>query len=411
MNERLLVILLTAVQFTHMVDFVLMMPLGPQLQRELSCTPSAFTVLVASYTLAAGVAAATVGLVIDRFDRKLALLTLYFGLTTATAACGLCHAYGSLLLARIAAGACGGMLSSIVLTIIGERIPYERRGAATGMVMAAFSLASMAGIPFGTYLARHGHWQTPFLVLSAVGAVVFAICRFSIRRMVEHLHGPRRDAWATVRAVLSQREHWRAYSLTIALTFAGFAVIPLLATYLVLNVGIGEDNIGWFYAIGGVATAITGPLIGRLADRYGKHRTFVTVALLSIIPIAIVTHLPHMSLVATILCGTVFMVLVSGRFIPAMAIITQAATPNMRGGFQAYNTALQSLTAGIAALVAGLAVGKAPDGSLTGYGRAGWIAVGATLVAAWLGSRLRPVVVSESVVADADTLDASSNQA
>lgn len=392
MPERLLVALLVAIQFTHLLDFVLMMPLGPQLQRQLPCSPTAFSALVASYTIAAGVAAAVAGLFIDRFDRKRALLVLYLGMTIATAACGFCHQYGTLMAARIAAGACGGTLGSLVMTIIGERIPYERRGAATGAVMAAFSLASMVGIPIGTWLARHGGWELPFLVLAGLGGVVFLICAATLTPMRDHLSGPRRDAWAAIRAVLSRREHWRAYGLTIALTFAGFSVIPLLATYLVINVGIGEANVGWFYGLGGAATMITGPLIGRLADRFGKHRVFLWVALLSLIPISVVTHLPPVPLAAALACGTLFIVLVSGRFVPAMAIITQAAEPSMRGGFQAYNTCVQSLAAGGAALVAGLVVGAAPDGSLTGYGTAGWIAVGATVIAAWVGFRLRPAI-------------------
>jgi predicted MFS family arabinose efflux permease len=390
MNERLLVSLLTAIFFTHMVDFVLMMPLGPQLQRELPCTPAAFSALVASYTIAAGVAAALAGLVIDRFDRKRALLALYLGLTLSTAACGLCHGYGSLMLARIAAGACGGMLSSLVMTIIGEAIPYERRGAATGSVMAAFSLASMVGIPFGIWFAHHGGWETPFLGLAAIGGLVFAGCCLGLKPMTAHLSEPRRAPWSTITTVLSLPQHWRAYALTIALTFAGFTVIPLLATYMAMNVGMGEANLGWFYGIGGAVTALTGPLIGRLADRFGKHRTFVVVALLSIIPIAAVTHLPRLPLLAALACGTTFMVLVSGRFIPAMAIITQAAAPGMRGSFQAYNSALQSLASGVAAMLAGAVVGEGPGGSITGYGTAGWIAVAATLVAAWLGTRLQP---------------------
>jgi len=392
MNERVLVGLLTAIQFTHLVDFVLMMPLGPQLQRDLPCSPTMFTTLVASYTLSAGVAAAVAGLFIDRFDRKRAVLCLYLGLTLATAACGLCHTYSTLMLARIAAGACGGMLGSLVMTIVGEQIPYERRGAASGAIMSAFSLASLIGIPCGTFLARHGGWEVPFLALAGVGALILVLCCLIMRPMYDHLTGPRRNAVATIRAVLSVRGHWRAYTLTIALTFSGFTIIPLFATYMALNVGVGEDHLGWLYGIGGAATVITGPLIGTLADRWGKHRTFVTVTLLSLIPVVGVTHLPPLPLVAGIACGTVFMVLMSGRFIPAMAIITQSAEPHIRGGFQAYNTVFQSLTSGVAALTTGMLVGTTADGRLTGFGTAGWVAMVATLIAAWVGWRLRPAM-------------------
>lgn len=392
MSERLLIALLTTIQFTYMVDFVLMMPLGPQLQRQLHCDAQAFSLLVASYVLAGGLASLAAASFIDRFDRKRLLLTVYAGMALATIACGLCDHYATLLLARIAAGGCGGLIGSLVMTIIGARIPYERRGVATGAVMAAFSLASVLGIPIGLVLAQGSGWTMPFLVLGAVGLLILLLATRILEPMREHLGAEQRNPWETMRAVLSKSEHRQAFALTISLTFAGFSVIPLLATYLVTNCGMAEAHLGWLYGLGGLVTMITGPAIGRLSDRFGKHATFVVVATLSLVPVIVVTNLPVVSEVIALACSVVFVVLVSGRFVPAMAIITQAADPTLRGGFQAYNTAVQSLSSGAAAVIAGSLVSQVNGGPLIGYAHAGWLAVAATVLSIIIALRLRPYV-------------------
>ena len=391
MSERLLIILLTAIQFTYMVDFVLMMPLGPQLQRELHCDAQAFSFLVASYTLAGGVASIFAATIIDRFDRKCLLLVVYAGMSAATIACGMCDHYATLLCARIAAGACGGLIGSMVMTIIGARIPYERRGMATGAVMTAFSLASVLGIPIGLLLAQAWGWKAPFLMLGIVGMLILLLMQRILPAMREHLVAARSGFGETLRRVFRRTEHLQAFALTTALTFAGFSVIPLLATYLVSNTGVAETHLLWLYAIGGLVTMVTGPLIGRLADRFGKHAVFIVVASLSVIPLLVMTNLGQVPETVSISCGVVFVMLVSGRFVPAMAIITQAADPAVRGGFQAYNTAIQSLSSGAAASLAGMVVTQDAQGRLAGYGHAGWIAVVATVASMLLAHRLHPL--------------------
>ncbi len=390
MSERLLIALLTAIQFTYMVDFVLMMPLGPQLQRELHCDAQAFSVLVASCVIAGGIVALGAASFIDRFDRRRLLLAVYAGMTLATIACGLCDHYATLLCARIAAGGCGGLIGSLVMTIIGARIPYQRRGMATGAVMAAFSLASVLGIPIGLLLAQGASWTLPFLALGGVGVAVLVATMRILEPMREHLGEARRGPWEMLQQVVGNAQHRQAFALTISLTFAGFSVIPLLATYLVRNAGLAEGNLLWLYGIGGLVTMVTGPLIGRLADRFGKHALFMAVAGLSVLPIVAVTNLPPVGELAVLSISVVFVMLVSGRFVPAMAIITQAADPAVRGGFQACNTAVQSMSSGAAALIAGLLVGQDGDGRLVGYAHAGWIAVAATAISIVLAQRLRP---------------------
>ncbi len=388
MNLRFLIAVLTAMQFTHLVDFVIMMPLGLRLMHDLNCTPGQFSGLVAAYTIASGVAAALAGSVLDRFGRKAALLTCFGGLTLATAACGWSETYAMLLGARIAAGACGGLIGALTFAIIGERVPWEMRGRASGVVMSAFSLASIIGIPIGMYLAASGRWQTPFLVLGVLGVVVWIFAALTLPTMAEHRTGPARSLLRTVHTVFAEPSHRRAYILSISLTFAGFTVIPLLATFLVTNAGVKELHVGWFYGLGGLVTVVTGPWIGRLSDRFGKRRVFVTVATLSLIPIVVCTHLSRVGEGWAMAAGVLFITLVSGRFVPAMAMITQAARPDVRGAFQAYHTAVQSLASGGAVLIAGMLVTTDTNGALQGYGTVGWIAAAATVIAITVSFRL-----------------------
>jgi predicted MFS family arabinose efflux permease len=403
MNLRLLIAVLTAIQFTYLVDFVMMMPLGPRLMHDLNCSPAQFSHLVAAYTISSGVAAALAGTVLGRFDRRHALLVLYGGMTVATLACGLANSYGTLLAARIAAGGCGGLVGSLIFAIIGERIPYERRAAASGIVMSAFSLASVIGIPIGIGLAQLGRWETPFLALSGLGAVVWLVALKYLPRMDEHRHSERRPLLNTLRLVFGDARHWRAYLLTISLTMSGFTVIPLLASTLVKNAGLPEAHVAWFYGIGGLVTLVTGPLIGRLADRFGKRVVFLSIAGASIAPILICTHLGRVGEGLAILYAVVFVVLVSGRFVPAMAMITQVANPAVRGAFQAYNTAVQSLSSGVATVLAGALVTSGPNGTLVGYGTVGWIAVVATGFAMIAGWRLSHLAEAQTSVVEQAT--------
>jgi len=173
--------------------------------------------------------------------------------------------------------------------------------------------------------------------------------------------------------------------------FAGFTVIPFIAPYNVANVGVTEADLAVIYFVGGIATLITSQIIGRLADRHGKLRVFTIVALVSIAPLLLTTHLPPLPLPQVVAAAVFFFVFVPGRFGPAMALISGSALPRLRGSFMTFNAAIQQLGAGLASLVAGLIVGRAADGTLTRYGVVGWIAVGFTLVAIALARRIRVV--------------------
>ncbi|HUF20086.1 MAG TPA: MFS transporter [Burkholderiales bacterium] len=391
-RERWLLILLAGVQFTHILDFMVMMPLGPQFMRLWDIDAHQFALLVSVYTFTASGSALLCALYLDRFDRRRALLFIYGGFVLATLFCALSPDYRTLLLARALAGAFGGIAGATVYSIIGDTIPEARRGTAMGVLMTAFPVSAVAGVPFGLLLADWFDWRAPFVFLAAVSGLIL----IGAYRVVPHLHAHveharARHPFSQVVAVFLDANHLRALALVSILIFGGFSVIPFMAPYMVANVGLAESDLPWLYFFGGLATVFTSRLFGRLADRHGKREMFTLLAALSILPLLLITNLPPVPVWGAIATSVIFMVLVSGRFVPAMAMVTAAAQPRMRGTFMSCNSAIQHLALGLASLSSGLIIGRADDGQLTRYWATGLVAAAATLTAVWLAQRVKAV--------------------
>ncbi|MDO6390355.1 MFS transporter [Pontibacter sp. BT731] len=391
-REGLLIFLLAAIQFTHMMDFVIMMPLGPQLMRVFSISPSKFGLLVSAYTFSAAIAGFVSALFIDRFDRKHALLALYVGFIVGTLGCAIAPNYGLLLVARVVAGGFGGVLGALVLAIIGDAIPEHRRGAATGRVMAAFSVASIAGIPIGLYLASEMSWHAPFYLLVGLSVVILLVAVRFLPAMRGHLTNARPgNPFRALKAMVVQPNLQWAMALTMTLTMAGFLVVPFISPYMVANVGFTERDLSYIYLFGGLATVFTSQWAGRLADRHGKHLIFRWAAILSIIPIVLITNLPPVGMVLALTVSTFFFILFGARFVPAMSLVTSSVEPELRGSFMSINSSVQQLGAGIAAFVSGLIVEETASGTLAHFNWVGIMACVVTLVAVWTVSRIRVV--------------------
>jgi predicted MFS family arabinose efflux permease len=398
-REGALLAVLTAVQFCHILDFVIIMPLGPQLMRTLGISAHQFGLLVSAYTFAAAASGIVAAFALDRVDRKRALLTLLAGFGVGTLLCGLAPSYPLLLAARAIAGAFGGVLAAVVLAAVGDQIPPERRGRATGIVMAGFSVASVLGLPAGLVLAGHSGWQTPFRALAGVTLVVLLVAARVLPSMRGHLRAATGSPWGGLWAVARHPVHLRAFAFTVALMLAGFTVIPFLSPSLVRNAGLPESRLPLVYLIGGIATVFTSPMIGRWADRSGAGRVFVRMALLSTVPVVGITLLPPLPTVVILAITTVFMVVAGGRWVAALAQINNAVEPGTRGTFMSLNSSVQQLGAGVASLIAGWMVTDGADGRLHGFPLVGVFAavcvVGAVLLSRRLGG-LSPAPVARN---------------
>jgi predicted MFS family arabinose efflux permease len=370
-RELWLLITLAGIQFTHILDFMIMMPLGPQFTVLFGITDAQFGLLVSAYTLAGGLSGLLASSYVDKYDRKRLLLVLYTLFALATLACGLAPSYTSLMFARIAAGVFGGVLSSLSQTIVGDVIPYERRGRAMGIVMTSFSVSTVAGVPIGLFLAAHLGWHAPFLGIAGLCLLLVVFAGLTLPALNAHLAlGASTSAWERIRTTLVDSNHRRAFLMSGLLMFAGFTVIPYITIYAQTNVGLRTDQIPYIYLLGGVATLLTARWFGRLADRVGKFKTFRVMALAVVVPLVAITLVPG-GYVWQMLCVSTLMFMgMSGRMIPGMAILTSAGNPALRGTFMSLNSAVQSAAMGLAALVGGQVISRDAQGLVQHY----WIA-------------------------------------
>jgi predicted MFS family arabinose efflux permease len=397
-HEWVLLLVLASVQFTHIVDFMIVMPLGSHFINDnkdntdtLHMTTDEFGLVVAAYTISAGVASLFAAQFLDRFDRKRALLILFSGFTLGTLLCAAATSYGFLLFARAIAGAFGGVAGANVLAIVGDVFPHSRRGRAMGVIMSAFSIASIAGVPLGLYLTELHGWRAPFVALGGVSVVVLLLAFSVLPPLRGHLG--RHQSSVSTWEVASNPNHIRAYALMAALVGSSFLVVPFLATALVANVGIAEADLKYVYLFGGLTTLLTLSIIGRLSDRVGKLPVFRVMALVTCVPLMLITLLPmglHMVLVLAV--TTLLFVATSGRMVPGMALITNCSTPAERGSFMSLNSAVQQLVAGLTSWIGGMLLIKVEHGPLIGYPLIGVLACGCALASAYLGGRLRPAV-------------------
>jgi predicted MFS family arabinose efflux permease len=371
------------------MDFMIMMPLGPYLLNVFTITPKQFSFLVAAYGVAAAATGLLGGFVLDRFDRKHALLFLYSGFVLSTLACALAPGYGFLLAARLGAGACGGVASSVVMAMVGDVIPPARRGRAMGVIMQSFPLASVLGLPTGLWLADRFNWHGPFFFLSGASALVLIFAWRTLPSFLP-LH-PATHPWRQMRAILAHPVSQRGFLMSAALVFGGACITPFIATSMVVNVGLREDQIWLLYLAGGVCTFLTTPVVGRLSDHHDKLHLLGWLTLGASVVALLITRLPPVPLPVAMLVIALFMVTMSGRFTPAMALVTNAVEPRHRGGFMSVNSAIQQSAMGLANIVAGYLVVQDPPttGPLHGYERTGLVAVAAFAVTYFLAARLR----------------------
>lgn len=388
-RERYLLLTLAGIQFSHILDFMIMMPLGPVLIKAFGISTHQFGLLVASYSFSAALSGLLAATFIDRFERKRLLLVMFglFGL--ATLACGLAPGYATLLIARGLAGTFGGVMGAMVQTIVGDVIPFARRAKAGGIVSTAFSVSTVAGVPLSLWLANHFQWRAPFILIAVLTALFILIGQRILPELHHHISAQRRaHPFVEMLAVLRDANHLRALLFSALIIFSGFTVIPYITIYAVGNVGISLHDIPFIYLSGGAATLVTARLIGHSADLRGKVKIYRLVALAALLPLFVVTNIGSAPLWIWLICTTTFFILVSGRMIPAMAIITSAAQPKLRGTFMSLNATMQAFAMGLATTLAGFIITQNSAGQIVGYETVGYVAMTANLLAVAFVARI-----------------------
>lgn len=385
---------LAFINFTHIVDSMLIMPLGDLFIETFDLTAGQFGLLVSIYAYAAAVSSLIAFFYLDTFDRKRALLTMFSGFGIGTFLCAFAPSYEILVLLRMLTGFFGGVIGALVLSIVSDLYKFEERGKAMGVLMAAFSAASALGIPAGLYLATLGSWHTPFFIIGLLAMVVAIVVAFVFPSMTDHLAliDKNRSPIHTIKKTLNDHNQLWALLAGFVLVFGHFLIIPFISPYLIKNVGLTQNDISLQFLFGGLATIFTAPAIGYLTDKFGVNKIFVTTMLLCFIPVVLITNMSFTPVWIVLLVTTSFFVFASGRMIPANTIITAAAGVNNRGSFMSIKSALQQFAIGLAGTVSSMIVWINDDRLYEGYNIVGYCSVLFGIVTIFL---LRKVHVAE----------------
>ena len=376
-KERLILLLLSALNFTHILDFMIMMPLGNYLIPYFSISPQQFAILVSAYTFSAGASGFVAAFYVDNFDRKKILIAAYIGFLVGTLACGLAPTFALLLTARTLTGVFGGLIGAQVISIVSDTFPYERRGQAMGAIMSAFAIASIVGVPFALYLANLSSWHAPFLLVGGLGFVLVPFLMRYIPSMTAHINNEtvRDNKLAILTNVLSTPAQRNALIFSGLIMFGHFLIIPFINPYMEFNMGYSKNHTPMIYLAGGVASFFSANLIGRLADTYGKLKVF-SLSVLCALPLVIgVTNMPTLPFYLILALFAGWFTASTGRGVTAQAMVSQVVSPENRGSFQSFNSSVQQIGSGLAALASGYIVVKGEHGQIEHYDWVGYLSV------------------------------------
>ncbi len=381
--------LLAAVQFTVIVDFMIIMPLGPQLIRAFSIDTHQFSWIVSAYSLTGGISAVFASFFLDRFDRKKSFMLVYIGFLLGTYLCAISGASLQLMLARGFTGFFGGLLGAQVYAISGDLIPAQFRGRSTAIIMGSFSAASVVGVPAGLYFAQLSDWHYPFRVLVFIG-IFFSFLQYMVLpNMTSHIQQKEgRDDFAIYKYILKHKKLMMGLMIYPALMLAHFSVIPFISPYLVFNVGFPEEKLFLVYMIGGLASIVSSYVVGKWVDKTTPFYVYSRTAMFAVIPILLLTHMQPSTIFWALTVTSGFFIMGSARFIPAVSALTNLIEPKYRGGYMSLNSALQQMGSGFAAQLAGFIITTNVDRSLTRYNYVGYIAFFATILSIYVFSKI-----------------------
>jgi len=383
--QKLVVGMLAFLQFAVILDFMLMSPLGALIMPSLSITPAQFGTVVSAYAFSAGVSGLLTAGFADRFDRKKLLLFFYVGFILGTLWCGLAQSFESLLLARIVTGVFGGVIGSVVLAIATDLFPPQMRGRVMGFIQTAFAASQVLGIPIGIYLSNQWNWHVPFLALVVLGVIGGLLIAVYMKPVADHLKLPQEhSAFDHLRHTVTEPRYLLSFVSVLFLATGGFMLMPFSSAFTVNNLGISLHDLPIIYLVTGIATIFAGPLVGKLADTFGKLPVFFVGTAITITMVLIYTHLSTSTLVVVTLINVALFIGIFSRMIPFQALMSQVPAQTQRGSFNSINASISQLAGGLASLVAGHIVQQGTDGKIHHYDVAGFVVVGTSLLACFL---------------------------
>lgn len=380
--QKFVIALLAFLQFTIILDFMILSPLGAILMPALKITTSQFGAVVSGYAVSAALSGFLTAGFADKFDRKKLLLFFYGGFVIGTLLCGLAPSYEFLLGARIVTGLFGGVIGSIVFAILTDLFPLQQRGRVMGFLQTAFAASQVLGLPAGLYLSNHWGWHMPFMMIVVVSTIAGFFIWYYLKPITGHLSlQSDKSPFQHLLHTLKVPRYILAFSVTGLLSIGGFMIMPFSSAFTVNNLGLHQDDLPLIYLITGIASILIGPLVGRASDRFGKFNVFVFGTMVSIVMVVLYTHLGVTSLPVIIVVNTVMFIGIFSRMIPSQALISGIPNASNRGAFMSVSSSLQQLAGGLGSIIAGMIVVQQADGMILHFEDIGYVMTALSLIA------------------------------
>jgi predicted MFS family arabinose efflux permease len=381
--QKLLVALLAIVQFTVILDFMVMAPLGDLLMKTMHLKATQFASAVSVYAFSAGISGLLAAGFADKYDRKKLLLFFYCGFIIGTTLCATATSYHLLLFGRIITGLFAGVLGSVSMAIVTDLFSFEQRGRVMGFVQMAFAVSQVAGIPIGLYLANFSGWHAPFLMIVGLSIITALVILRFLRPVTLHLETrSRTNPLSHLQKTIGNKTYLLPFLTTALLSIGGFMMMPFSTPFIINNVGIAQSQLPLIYVITGIGSMIILPTIGKISDKAGKLPTFLSGTVVSMIMVVVFTHLTPVPLWELIVINTVMFAGIMSRMIPSSALMTAVPKQDDRGAFMSINSSLQQIAGGVASVIAGWVIFQDPGGKLHHFDTLGYICIAVMVVCA-----------------------------
>jgi predicted MFS family arabinose efflux permease len=392
--QVLVIVMLALTQFTVVLDFMVMSPLGDMLMKSMSLKTSQFGFAVSSYAFSAGISGLLTAGFADKFDRKKLLLFFYVGFITGTLLCGLTTSYVMLIAARIITGLFGGVIGSISMAIVADLFPLEQRGRVMGFMQMGFGASQVLGIPISLYIANTWHWQSPFLMIVGLASIIWLIILFKMQPITKHLEVQTdRNALAHLLHTVSKRHYRIGFLATAMLSLGGFMMMPWGSAFAINNLHVTPQQLPLLFMVAGVSALVIMPIIGRLSDKKDKFTIFAIASVWMMIMVLIYTNLSVVPFWFVIIMNIFFMMGIMSRMVPAMAMVTALPKLQDRGAFMSVNSSLQQIAGGLAAAVGGIIVKQKTNFSpLEHYNTLGYVIVGLSIICVFMVYRVSRMI-------------------
>jgi predicted MFS family arabinose efflux permease len=404
-HQKFIIAILALLQFTVILDFMVISPLGDILMKTLDMTTANFGFTVSAYAFSAGISGLLAAGFADKFDRKKLLIFFYTGFIAGTLFCALSTSYLMLLSARIITGFFGGVIGSVSLAIVTDLFVIQQRGRVMGFIQMAFATSQILGIPVGIYFANMWGWHSAFLLIVGLAAVILIAVVMYMQPVNKHLElQSDKNAFLHLLHTLTNKEYQVGFLAIAFLSVGGFMLQPFGSAFLVNNIHISQLQLPMVFFFTGLSVLIIMPLIGKLSDKINKFRLYCGGSILSIIMIIIYTHLPPIPLWQVVVINMILFMGIMSRMIPATTLNTSVPEMKDRGAYMAITSSMQQLAGGIAAICAGFIVHQETKTSpLENYPILGYVISIVTLVSIFLiyrvhmmvKTKLNPVIVVE----------------